>query len=132
MIDVALIDHTARCQATWGVKIGPQHYRADVLVVPLAMTEPPAWMTFEMRPIPDPRIRLADWFMVGATPEVARYACELVSAELEPIKPEDYAALADAYKPCMPIDHPEPLAAADFAGPNRAQRRAQAKPKRRR
>jgi hypothetical protein len=131
MTEVALIDHEARCQATWGVKIGPQHYRADVLVVPLANQEPPSWMVFEMRPIPDSRIPLADWFMVGATPEVARYACELVSAKLEPITADTYAALAATHAPA-PDFHPEPLAATDFAGPNRAQRRAQAKPKRRR
>lgn len=137
MTEVATIDREARCQRTWGVLMGADHYRADVIALPIACQEPPAFMAFTLRPIPTfppaddgtPRtISLEDWFMVAATQPVARMGCELVSAKLTQISADEYATLAPPPPP-EPVSTPEPvLAAEDFAGPNRAQRRAAQRP----
>lgn len=130
------IDHQSRCERTWGISIDHDHYQADVLVVPLANTEPPEWMKFTFRPVP-PGVQIVDWFMVGASPHVGQYACELVSAKITPISFDAYQALDARHQPVIETPEPvgsEQLAAADFAGPNRQQRRAQRpqRPRRRR
>lgn len=151
MTDVATIDHSTRFERAWGVLVGDEHYRADVLVLPLGNQEPPTWMTFTLRPLPTfpaalpggqagpvPRTpTLADWFMVGAGPHVAEQACELLSVKLTKIDAEAFTGLAASHQP-EPIafiatpDGVDSLTVEDFAGPNRAQRRSNGRAMRRR
>lgn len=131
--EIATIDNETRMAKTWGVIVGAQHYRADVLVLPFGNQEPADWMTFTFASAGDDSLSVEN-FMAGAQPWVARLACQLVSAELHKIDRETYTALAASHSPTVAPEElasPEPLNAQDFAGPNRAQRRAQ-RPKRRR
>lgn len=149
MTDPLLIDHDSSVHRVWGAVIGEQPYQVDVEVLAHGNEEPPGFLMFTMRPLPDlprrlpdgaagpmPTILLEDWFMVGADPEVNARACDLVSAVLTPVSVDEFVALGEAnaagqerFVEGGPVPGPAEvlLAPADFAGPNRAQRRAAAK-----
>lgn len=138
MTDVALIDHSTRFERAWGCIVEGQHYRADVLVLPLANELPPDWFVFTLIEPPE-GIALTDWFMVGATPYVAQRACELISVKLTQITEAEFVDLDARHAPPPPAPILAPadatLTPADFAPPprpNRAQRRADGRPRRRR
>lgn len=140
---VSLIDHASRIERSWAVIVeGDGYYRADVLALPLANEEPPPFMSFHLLPVPEHlagQVTLVDWFMAGATPHVALRACELVSAELTKITDAEFVALETQHRvedaKRLAVTNPAAtLEAIDFAGPprpNRAQRRASSKGKRR-
>lgn len=133
MTDPVIIDHDSSVSRQWGVIVGDQHYQADVEVIPHGCEEPPAFLVFSFAAPPEDQTITEENFLAGAIPRVAERACDLLSANLIPITEAEFVALGErnaAPKPPSPREvllSPADLQPADFAGPNRAQRRAAAK-----
>lgn len=132
-VETAIIDPDVIEARAWAAQVGDQHYRADVEVRANGCEIPPPFLVFRFAADPGDTTLTVDNFLAGAFPQVALRSCEIVTAKLTQITPAEFVALSPAEPP--PPETPAPdagtpapaapmLAPGDFAGPNRAQRRA--------
>jgi hypothetical protein len=76
----------------WGVMYGEQHYLISCGIQPLAMSGPPAWMTFEFGAPPEGVEPTGDDVAEGLASYVAQLGCRIVTVSLVAVDVDTYRA----------------------------------------
>lgn len=96
MTTTPVIDH-APCLRDWGVIVGDQHHRADVVVVSHGNIVAPEFLELGFAdPTGDGQLGAAN-YLGAVNRALGRHACEVLTVELHPLTADEYETLRLAH-----------------------------------